>query len=50
MLKGINYYKCPLKENEVIFYSNKQFVQDVKELIDAELIAEHLLGNELKRD
>jgi hypothetical protein len=36
-------------------YSNeflviKQFVEDVKELIDAELIAEHLMGTSLKRD
>lgn len=43
MLKGINYYKAPLMDNT-------QFVEDVKELIDAELIAEHLMGTSLKRD
>ncbi|CAD8047451.1 unnamed protein product [Paramecium sonneborni] len=43
MLKGINYYKAPLMDNQ-------QFVIDINEVIKAELISEHLLGSALKRD
>ncbi|CAD8139947.1 unnamed protein product [Paramecium octaurelia] len=43
MLKGINFYKAPLMENQ-------QFVIDINEVIKAELISEHLLGSALKRD
>ena len=42
-VKGINYYCVPLKEN-------KDFLEDLKELISAELIAERLMGDSLKRD
>jgi hypothetical protein len=43
MVKGINYYKCPLN-------ANKQFLDDLKDVINCELIAEHLLGDILKKD
>ena len=36
--KGVNFWKIPLKENE-------ELVEDIKELISAQLIAERLLGN-----
>lgn len=42
-VKGIDFYRIPLRANE-------NFFADIKELIDIELIAEHLLGNQLKRD
>lgn len=34
----MDFYKIPLRANE-------NFFSDIKELIDSELIAEHLLGN-----
>ena len=43
MVKGINYYKVPLSENE-------QFLEDLKQVINCELIAEHLIGDILKKD
>ena len=43
MVKGINYYKIPL-------HANKPFLDDLKEVISCELIAEHLLGDLLKKD
>jgi hypothetical protein len=43
MVKGINYYNIPLNNNE-------QFLIDLNELINCELIAEHLLGDILKKD
>lgn len=42
-VKGINYYCIPL-------HANKDFLDDIKELINAELIAERLMGDPLKRD
>lgn len=42
MIKGINYYKAPLR-------LNTQFILDLNEVISAEFIAEHLLGNPVKR-
>lgn len=43
MVKGINYYKIPL-------HANKPFLDDLKDVISCELIAEHLLGDLLKKD
>jgi hypothetical protein len=43
MVKGINYYKIPLN-------TNKQFLDDLKDVINCELIAEHLIGDVLKKD
>ena len=43
MVKGINYFRTPL-------HSNLEFIEDLKEVINCELIAEHLLGDQLKRD
>ena len=40
---GIDNWKIPLSKND-------HFLEDTKRLVDAELIAERLLGNELKRD
>lgn len=36
--KGIDYWKIPI-------YSNEEVLDDVKALINAELIAERLIGN-----
>lgn len=43
MVKGINYYNIPIS-------NNKQFLDDLKEVINCELISEHLLGDILKKD
>lgn len=43
MVKGINYYRTPL-------HTNEEFLEDLKEVINCELISEHLLGDQLKRD
>lgn len=43
MVKGINYFKTPLN-------TNVEFLEDLKEVINCEIIAEHLLGDSLKRD
>jgi hypothetical protein len=37
MVKGIDYFKTPL-------FTNVEFLEDLKELINCELISEHLLG------
>lgn len=42
-IQGIDFYKIPLRANE-------NFFTNLKDMIDCELIAEHLLGNQLKRD
>lgn len=36
--KGIDYWKIPI-------YSNEELLEDIKALINAELIAERLIGN-----
>lgn len=36
--KGIDYWKIPM-------FTNEEFTDDVKALINAELIAERLIGN-----
>lgn len=42
-IQGIDFYRIPLRANE-------NFFNNIKDVIDCELIAEHLLGNQLKRD
>ena len=41
--KGVDYWKIPL-------FLNDDLLQDIKALINAELISERVIGNFLKRD
>jgi hypothetical protein len=40
---GINYWKTPLN-------ANTRLIEDIHKVINADIIAEKLLGNPLKRD
>ena len=41
--KGVDFWKMPV-------YLNSELLNDIKALINAELICERLIGNPLKRD